>query len=153
MSQCGIVLAGFVLLSPLTVGATDRISDPKRDIQAVLDRQIAAWYRGDIEGFMAGYWQSPDLVYLANNRIVRGWQSLLDFYHQAFNAPAGKEMGVLELTEVEIVMLGNDAALVWGRYRVTTRDAKNRGGLYTLIMRKLPEGWLTVHDRTSSEAQ
>src|SRR5713226_7744955 len=100
MSLCCMVLAGSVLLPPLTVGATDRISDPKRDIQAVLDRQIRAWNRGDIDGFMAGYWQSPDLVYLANNRIVRGWQSLLDFYHQAFNAPGGKVMGVLELTEV-----------------------------------------------------
>jgi ketosteroid isomerase-like protein len=152
MNLCCIAVAGSVLLPPLTE-ANDPISDPKRDIQAVLDKQVGAWNRGDVEGFMAGYWHSPDLIYLANNKVVRGWQSLLDFYHQTFNAPGGKEMGVLELTEVEIVMLGKDAALVWGRYRVTTRDAKTRGGLYTLIMRKLPQGWLTVHDRTSSEAQ
>jgi uncharacterized protein (TIGR02246 family) len=152
MRLCGMVV-GSALLLPLTVSANDRVAYPKGDIQAVLDRQIGAWNRGDVEGFMAGYWQSPDLVYVANNKIVRGWQSLLDYYHQAFNAPGGKEMGVLELAEVEIVVLGNDAALVWGRYRVTTKDGKTRGGLYTLIMRKLPEGWLTVHDRTSSEPQ
>jgi hypothetical protein len=123
------------------------------EIQVVLDKQVAAWNRGDIPGFMAGYWNSPDLIYLGNHKVVRGWQSLLDSYDQTFSSAGGKEMGTLKLAEEEINMFGKDTAIVWGKYLVTTKDGKARGGLYTLVMRKLPGGWLTVYDRTSSEPQ
>src|SRR5512132_3214165 len=33
------------------------------DIRSVMDKQVAAWNAGDIDGFMAGYWRSPDLVF------------------------------------------------------------------------------------------
>ena len=46
-------------------------NNPERKaIQEVLDQQIAAWNRGDIDGFMAGYWKSPDMVYIGNEKIV-----------------------------------------------------------------------------------
>lgn len=128
-------------------------NDPAKPIQAVLDAQIAAWNRGDIEGFMAGYWNSPDFVYVGNKQVVHGWQAMLDRYHQAFRAADGTAvpMGTLQLSEIQIMPLGADAALVWGTYTVVNPDGKRRGGLYTLVLRKFPQGWLTVYDRTSSE--
>ncbi|HNG96278.1 MAG TPA: DUF4440 domain-containing protein, partial [Acidobacteriota bacterium] len=33
-----------------------------REVRAVLDAQVAAWNRGDLEGFMKGYWRSPELT-------------------------------------------------------------------------------------------
>jgi len=123
----------------------------KKAIQAVLDAQLRAWNRGDIDGFMAGYWNSPEFTYLTNKHVVRGWQAMLDLYRQSFKSPGASAMGNLELLETQITLLGKDAALVWGTYRVTNPDGKQRGGLYTLIMRKFPEGWRTVYDRTSSE--
>jgi hypothetical protein len=60
-------------------------------------------------------------------------------------------MGVLRLSEENVSMLNKDAAIVWGKFDVSTEDGKRRGGLYTLVMRNLPEGWRTVYDRTSSE--
>jgi ketosteroid isomerase-like protein len=143
-----------VALSLLAIAyANDAKARPQDEIQVVLDNQVAAWNRGDIAGFMAGYWNSPDLIYLGNHRVVRGWQSLLDSYHQAFLPAGGKDMGTLKLPEEEINMFGNDTAIVWGKYVVTTKDGKARGGLYTLVMRNLPGGWLTVYDRTSSEPE
>src|SRR5438477_646886 len=32
-------------------------------IRKVLDDQTRAWNRGDIEGFMVGYWKSPELTF------------------------------------------------------------------------------------------
>ena len=128
-----------------------RSSDSEKAIQAVLDAQLLAWNRGDIDGFMDGYWNSPEFVYLTNKHVVRGWQAMLDLYRQSFKSPGASAMGNLELLETQITLLGKDAALVWGTYRVTNPDGKQRGGLYTLVMRKFPEGWRTVYDRTSSE--
>jgi uncharacterized protein (TIGR02246 family) len=127
-------------------------SDPSKSIQAVLDAQITAWNRNDLEGFMAGYWNSPDFIYLSNKRVTRGWQAVLERYRLLFKPLGQADMGTLELTETQISTLGPEAALVWGSYRVTNPDGKQRGGLYTLVMRKFPEGWRTVYDRTSSEA-
>jgi len=120
-------------------------------IQAVLDAQIAAWNRGDVEGFMDGYWNSPEFIYVGNKQVTRGWQSMLDRYRQLFKSPGAGPMGTLQIDEIQISFLGKDAALVWGTYRVVNPDGKRRGGLYTLVMRRFPEGWRTVYDRTSSE--
>ena len=38
-------------------------SDAVRDVRAVWTAQVEAWNRGDLDGFMAGYWKSPDLVF------------------------------------------------------------------------------------------
>ena len=122
-------------------------------VQAVLDAQVAAWNRGDLEGFMKGYEQSAALVYVNNDSVVRGWQPLLEFYRRVFDPKGGKEMGTLALLDLELTSLGEDGALVSGRYRVTTADGRERGGLYTLVLRRLAEGWRTVYDRTSSGPQ
>jgi hypothetical protein len=126
-------------------------SESQKSIQAVLDKQIVAWNRGDIDAFMAGYWNSPEFIYIGNKQVTHGWQAMLDRYHQAFQPPNQAQMGTLELLDTQITPLDKQAALVWGTYRVTTSDGKHRGGLYTLVMRKFPQGWLTIYDRTSSE--
>jgi uncharacterized protein DUF4440 len=127
--------------------------DWTKPIQTVLDAQIAAWNRGDIEAFMAGYWNSPDFIYIGNKQVVHGWQAMLDRYRKSFTAADGSALplGTLRLDDTQITPLAPDAALVWGTYSVVNPDGKRRGGLYTLVMRKFPEGWRTVYDRTSSE--
>ena len=42
-------------------------------VRAVLSRQVEAWNRGDLEAFMAGYWNSPDLVFQSGATLTRGW--------------------------------------------------------------------------------
>src|SRR5580700_7942629 len=73
--------------------------DPQKAIQIVLDEQIVAWNRGDLEGFMAGYWKSPNFVYLSNKQVVRGWQAMLDRYRQTFKSSGEAQMGMLELQD------------------------------------------------------
>jgi len=149
---CLIALASILIPSrPSKAQVAD--TKAQKAIQAVLDAQVLAWNHGDIEAFMAGYQRSPDLIYIGNDKVVRGWQGLLDSYRQRFKAPGGVEMGTLELSEEAIIMLGKDAAVVWGKFTVSTVDGKRRGGLYTLAMHKLPEGWRTVYDRTSTAQQ
>jgi beta-aspartyl-peptidase (threonine type) len=140
------------MLSVSVLKATAADNKVPEKIQTVLDAQVVAWNRGDVAGFMQGYQRTPDLIYIGNKLVTRGWQALFDSYRSRFKAPGGVEMGVLRLSEENLIMLGTDAADVWGQFDVTTSDGKRRGGLYTLVMRKLPEGWRTVYDRTSTEA-
>jgi ketosteroid isomerase-like protein len=58
-------------------------------------------------------------------------------------------MGKLTFSELQIEMLGPDSAYVRGRWQLVTSKDKP-GGLFTLIFKRLPEGWRIVHDHTSS---
>ncbi len=44
------------------------------EIRVVLEQQVQAWNRGDLEGFMAHYWRSDDLVFKSPKGETHGWQ-------------------------------------------------------------------------------
>ena len=117
-------------------------------IRKVLGDQAAAWNRGDLVRFMDGYWKSDDLSFFSNNDKTTGWQATLDRYRKKYQAE-GKEMGQLAFSELSVELLGTDHALVKGRFKLTLKQAAPTG-IFTLIMRKLPEGWRIVHDHTSN---
>ena len=48
-------------------------------IRQVLERQQAAWNRGDIRAFMEGYENSPDTTFVGA-AVTRGYRPVLDDY-------------------------------------------------------------------------
>ena len=122
-------------------------TDQRAAIQAVLDGQAQAWNAGDLEGFMAGYWQSPEMTFFSGKDKQAGWQPTLERYQKKYQAE-GREMGQLTFSEIQIEQLDATHAWVRGRWQlVTSKDTP--GGLFTLIFQRLPEGWRIVHDHTS----
>jgi ketosteroid isomerase-like protein len=97
---------------------------------------------------MRGYWNSPEITFAGTTGISRGWQTVLDHYHK--NYPDSATMGHLDFGEIEVTPLGNDAALIVGRWHLT-RDAGPVGGIFTLVARRFPEGWRIIHDHTSTD--
>ena len=128
-----------------------RAPDAIKDVRLVWTAQVDAWNRGDLEGFMAGYWKSPDLVFFSNGTGTRGWQATLDRYRARYQAE-GKQMGTLDFPELEILTLGPEAAMARGRWRLKMPDGKESSGMTSVVFRKLPEGWRIVHDHSSSES-
>ena len=127
-------------------------ADESTGIRAVLDEQVVAWNRGDIEGFMGGYLRSDELVFTSGGRVRRGWDTTLGKYRERYgNAP--ETMGRLEFGDVEIHMLGTDAAWLLGRWSLTWPDATTEGGIFTLVMKKTGDGWKVVHDHTSVSSE
>jgi beta-aspartyl-peptidase (threonine type) len=147
LPQFSVWLAMLAL--PVVLAAqTPDDGDAAKAIRAVLDAQVAAWNKGDLEGFMAGYWKSPELTFYSGKTKMRGWQATLDRYRKRYQAD-GRKMGKLAFSELEIEPLDKTYALVRGRWQLTLQG-ENPGGLFTLVLKKLPEGWRIVHDHTSS---
>jgi len=117
-------------------------------VRAVLSRQVEAWNRGDLESFMAGYWNSPDLVFQSGATLTRGWQATLERYQRRYQAE-GKEMGRLRFEGLDVQPLSPDAAFVRGRWHLTMKDGSQPGGLFTLLLRRIGGEWKVVHDHTS----
>ena len=120
------------------------------EIRQVIVKQQEAWNRGDLEAFMAGYWNSPELTFFSGTRESKGWQAALERYKKSYQS-AGHEMGKLEFSNLRIEMLGPEAAFVRGEFHLTMSDGKTPHGLFTLIFRKFPEGWRIVHDQSAGD--
>lgn len=120
----------------------------EKAIRAVLDAQVVAWNKGDLDGFMTGYWKDDKLTFISGGTITRGWEPTRQRYVKRYQAEGKSKMGTLSFDELEIELLAADAAMVRGRFQLV-RGEKTDWGRYTLILRKLPEGWRIIHDHTS----
>lgn len=143
----------FLLFFVLTLSATNLFAQTnKRDekisaeIRRVMNEQTAAWNAGDIEGFMRGYWNSPELKFVSGANVTKGWQPTLDRYKKNYDSRA--KMGVLAFSDLEITVLSKDAATVLGSWALQ-RENDKPGGKFTLIFRKFKDGWRIIHDHTS----
>ena len=117
------------------------------EIQSVLTAQQDAWNRGDIDAFMNGYARSASTVFVSEDEVRRGWETVRDRYHMRYSDRA--KMGTLSFSEIEVTMLSPDAAVVLGRWKLKRQNDEPHGR-FTLIFKRLPEGWRIVHDHTSA---
>jgi len=138
---CSILVAALVCAEP------EQPPNPVAEIQSVLSAQQDAWNRGDIDAFMNGYAQSASTVFVSEEEVRRGWETVRDRYRIRYSDRA--KMGTLSFSDIEVTMLSPDAAVVLGRWRLK-RVNDEPHGRFTLIFKRLPEGWRIVHDHTSA---
>ena len=136
----------FVLVTFIPI-ATFAAADPSSDIRGVMNAQVAAWNRGDIDGFMDGYLRSDKIEFVSAGKVTRGWQTVRDRYHRKYDRR--EKMGMLTFSEIKVSSLNANNALVQGRWSLR-RKADQPHGSFVLIFRRTPAGWRIVHDQTES---
>ena len=141
--------ATVLLLINACAPSQARVGDPAAEVRGVWNGGVEAWNRGDLDGFMTVYWNSPDLVFFSNKTETRGWQQTLERYRSAYKAE-GRQMGTLDFPRLEFKVLGPEAVLVRGQFRLKMPDGKESTGMTSVTFLKLPEGWRIVHDHSSS---
>jgi ketosteroid isomerase-like protein len=140
-------LLGAFFVSASGKPGAQKLKDTDRTaIMAVLTTQQNDWNKGDIPGFMAGYWNSTELTFAGTRGFTRGWQPVMERYTKSYADKAA--MGTLDFQELEIRSLGPDAALVLGKWHLQ-RQAGDVGGIFTLVLQRFPEGWRIIHDHTT----
>ena len=147
--------ASLLAVAAVVVGYQGRSRAPRsqkedRDIaavRAVAEAQVAAWNRGDIEGFMEGYAREDTTTFVSGDTITRGWQTVMDRYKK--NYDSREKMGTLSFTELEFRPLSPFYIMAVGRFQLT-RGGDMPHGRFTLIFRRTNAGWRIVHDHTSS---
>ena|SRR5687768_1837496 len=135
-----VLLAGLMFVPAADARGADQ------EIRAVMKAQVAAWNRGDIDGFMEGYARSKATEFVSGDRLTRGWQTVRDRYKKKYNSR--ETMGRLAFSDIRISQLSSDAAVAVGRWKLV-RKSDQPHGLFTLIFRRTPAGWRIVHDHTS----
>ena len=136
-----------ILMAAPVCAASEQPPNSIAEIQSVVTAQQDAWNRGDIEAFMNGYARSASTVFVSEDEVERGWETVRDRYRVKYSDRA--KMGTLSFSELEVTMLSPDAAVVLGRWRLKRANDEPHGR-FTLIFKRLPEGWRIVHDHTSA---
>ena len=133
----------------ILVFATARASlgdDVRVEVLKVLEIQQRLWNAGDVRGFMDFYWRSEEMTFQSGaGERLRGWEALLARYERTY--PSGAR-GILAFEKLDVRPLGPEAAYVVGRFELTMADGQTKGGAFTLVFRKMREGWRIVHDHT-----
>ena len=142
-----IAITSCTLMAIAAFAAPERTANARTQIRSVLEAQQGAWNRGDIDGFMNGYARSASTVFISEDTIRRGWQTVRDRYRKKYSSRA--EMGTLTFSDLEITLLSSDSAVASGRWKLTRANDQPHGR-FTLILKRLPEGWRIVHDHTST---
>src|SRR6476660_5002464 len=101
-----------LLLTAGIANAQSGNSEAEKAIKQVMLDQAAAWNRGDIDGFMRGYWNSDKLIFVSGTNVTRGWQPTLERYKKSYDTRA--KMGTLTFSALEVTVLSRDAAVVLG---------------------------------------
>ena len=148
LSLCATAVLAATL--PSVLAQTNSPQDVKNAVERVLRTQQEAWNKHNLEDFMSGYWNSPDLTFFSGAHETSGWQGALERYRKTYQSE-GKEMGKLEFSNLRIEPLGADAAFVRGAWHLTLSDGKTPHGLFTLVFRRFPEGWKIIHDQTAAQ--
>lgn len=133
----------FMLMQSLFVFAQ---SSNEKKIIALLDKQSAAWNKGDIDGFMEGYWENDSLQFIGKSGITYGWNNTLANYKKGY--PNAAAMGQLQFTIINVKRLSSHWYQVVGKWYLK-RTIGDVGGHFTLLLRKIKGNWVIVADHSS----
>ncbi len=148
----------LVLALLLAIGGTTRAQkddDPLRtasrtelDVVKVLMAQEKAWNIGDLEGYVKGYKDSPDTLFIGK-QVSKGYAQILDDYKHDYITRSS--MGTLTFSELEVHPLSDTFAVCIGKYHLdrSKKDGGSADGMFSLVLEKTDQGWKIVLDHTT----
>ena len=115
-------------------------------IRNMLAAQVIEWNKGNIEGYMTGYWENDSLVFIGKNGPTYGYNQTLQRYKASY--PDAEAMGKLTSTIVSMKRLSPEYFFVIGKWHLE-RSAGELKGSYTLLLKKISGIWVIINDHSS----
>ena len=136
------LISFFVLLS-FSANAQNK---DEQAIRKILAHQITEWNKGNIDGFMKGYWENDSLLFLGKSGPKYGYANTLSNYKK--NYPDTTVMGKLSFEVLKVHPLSTDTYFVVGKFMLQ-RTIGNLSGYYTLLFKRIKGEWVIVADHSS----
>jgi hypothetical protein len=120
-----------------------------QQVYEVLLKMLDRWNAHDIEGHMAVYWKSPELLVVVDSEEFNGWQQLHDSYLNGY--PDRNAMGFIQPTRIQVKLLKPDLALALTWWSVSFPSSKQKVvGNTTTNLQRFDDGWKIVASHTST---
>ena len=123
-------------------------SDATTAVPAMLHASADAWNRGDLDGFLDDYLDSPETAFVGAN-LSLGTDEIRQRYLQTF-WKTGRPEQTLRFEDLHVRPLGDDHALARGVYVLTdAAGAEAARGRFSLVLVHTSSGWRIIHDHSS----
>lgn len=141
-------ISGVILFFTSSVFAQVALdSKAEEALSEIMKAQEFYWNKGDIEGFMEGYWNNAELVFVGKNGPTYGYQNTLENYKKGY--PDKASMGQLHFDILHTQQWDENTIQLIGKYTLT-RENDQPKGYFTLLFRKIDSLWKIVSDHSSS---
>lgn len=137
------------LLFTLAIFYSTTLAAQSKDEKAILQMlevQNNAWNRGDIAGFMKGYWENDSLMFVGKSGVTYGYKNTLENYKKGY--PDTAAMGKLTTTNIKITRLSGKYYFIIGKWYLK-RSIGDVSGHYNLLLKKIKGTWVVVADHSS----
>lgn len=142
-------MAQRIFLVLVILSATFTLSAQHKDelaIRSLLARQTEQWNKGNIEGFMDGYWENDSLLFIGKRGPTYGYRTTLENYKKSY--PDTTAMGKLKFNILSVKPLSADTYFVLGKWMLA-RTIGDLEGHYTLLLKKIKGKWVIIADHSS----
>lgn len=136
----------FAIIMVLFASSIHAQRSAHSEILTILDKQVKAWNKGDLDQFMVGYWESDSLMYIGKTGVTYGYRSTLERYKKNYNNR--EKMGTLKFTILHVKELSPEYVQVVGKYELT-RTVGDASGHFTLLFRRIGDSWVIISDHSS----
>lgn len=143
MAKTYLLLLIFTVCSMTAVMAQ---SKDERAIRTMLSAQVTEWNKGNIEGYMKGYWENDSLLFIGSKGPRYGYKVTLSRYKEAY--PDADHMGKLTSVITRAQQLSPEYYFIVGTWALK-RNAGDVSGSYTLLLRKIKGQWVIISDHSS----
>jgi uncharacterized protein (TIGR02246 family) len=114
---------------------------PSQDVRGFLNEQLAAWNRGDLEGFTASY--AEDATFVSPKGVTRGRDEVLKRYKK--NYPDKAAMGTLSFEFLETRAVTGGVSVV-AKWTLTFPNKPASSGHTLLVLHPRGSSWMVVQD-------
>ena len=141
-------ISGVILFFSSSVFAQVALdSKAEKALSEIMKAQEFYWNKGDIEGFMEGYWNNAELIFIGKNGPTYGYQNTLENYKEGY--PDKESMGQLHFDILHTQQWDENTIQLIGKYTLT-RENDQPTGYFTLLFKKIHSVWKIVSDHSSS---
>jgi ketosteroid isomerase-like protein len=124
------------------------------DVNAINDLLVQArdrWNAHDLDGYISGYWNSPQLLIVINDQQIQGWKAVNATYRNGYPDP--KAMGEMQYSRIQIRITKPDLALIKTSWTANFPSSNRQLiGNSTLNVQKFNEGWKVVSEYSKYES-
>jgi ketosteroid isomerase-like protein len=131
-----------------TADPLHKASRQELDVIKVILAQEKAWNAGDLPGYVKGYKDSPDTLFIGK-QVSKGYAEIFAEYRHDY--PTTASMGTLGFSELEVHPLSETFAVCIGRFHLdrSKREGGSADGVFSLVFEKTEQGWKIVVDHTT----
>lgn len=126
-------------------------ANPRVEVQAFVQGYFRAMNAGDPTALMELYARVPEVASLSDGEVARGWDEI----SKDADAMLGLE-GHYHVAAgvIQVVPLGASFAVAYASAAVTLKEGEQSTtvpGAFTLVLKKLPDGWKILHEHYSTK--